>query len=139
MVSFTGFVIDRRSGNMMRSRRSLIGLLIVTLACAACTSKHLTPPAVRGWTRSDLKPVTQPAPIGDRFVLYSADGGQLSVTALDARTGKTVWTDTATTSGIAAGEGPTLTIAGRNVIYVHDGGQGLAQITAAAAADGHVI
>src|SRR5690349_21634841 len=74
-----------------------------------------------GWTRADLKPVTQPAVVGNRVVLDVAAAGGLRVIALDAATGQTVWSRDATTSSMAPGQAPSLAFAGANVIFVAKG------------------
>jgi outer membrane protein assembly factor BamB len=76
------------------------------------------PASAAGWARRDLRPVTQPAPVGARFLLYVAEAGGLSVTGLDAATGATVWSADASTSNIAPGVAPFPVIAGGNVIYL---------------------
>jgi outer membrane protein assembly factor BamB len=71
-----------------------------------------------GWSRTDLRPVSQPAVVGDRVVLLVGAGGGLRVMALDANSGATVWSRDATTSGMAPGEPPYLAIMGGDVLYL---------------------
>jgi hypothetical protein len=85
--------------------------LAVFAVCAA-------PASAAGWTRGDLHPVTQPAPVGAVFVLYVAEGGGLSATGLDAATGATVWSAEASTSQIAPGVTPSAVIAGANLVFL---------------------
>ena len=77
--------------------------------------------SVGAWKRTDLRPVTQPAVVGDRVLLYVVDGHRLRVIALDARSGATVWSDQAFQSGVTNGVPPYLTVADRKVIYVRGG------------------
>jgi outer membrane protein assembly factor BamB len=87
--------------------------------------------ASAGWSRTDLRPVTQPAAIGDRLLLYAANAGRLSVVALDARSGSTVWSEAAFPSFITQGVPPFLTVLRKKVIYVHRVGAFGAQLVAA--------
>jgi PQQ-like domain len=89
-----------------------------------------------GWKRTDLRPVTQPAPVGSVLVLYAAEGGGLSLTALDAATGATVWSVDASTSEIPPGVAPLPVIAGANVIYLARRIDGSTALTAADARTG---
>jgi hypothetical protein len=88
------------------------------------------------WSRSDLKPVTQPAPVGGRFVLYVARNGGLEVVALDASSGRTTWSDRASPSSITPGEVPGLAVVGREVVYVRALRGSIAQLVARDAATG---
>ena len=74
--------------------------------------------APKGWTRSDLEPINQPAAVAGRFVFYAAAHGRVSVMALDASDGHTVWAKPASTGGNAPGQPPTLVVAGRVVVYL---------------------
>jgi PQQ-like domain len=76
------------------------------------------PACAAGWTRGDLRPVTQPAPVGGLFVLFVVGDQQLSVVGLDAATGATVWSAAASTSDAAGGVAPALEVAGANVIFL---------------------
>jgi hypothetical protein len=89
-----------------------------------------------GWTRHDLKPVTQPAPAGGALVLYVAQNGGLRIVALDPQTGKTVWSDQASTSDAAPGQPPELAVVGGNVIYLRRVARFVAQIIEADAGSG---
>jgi hypothetical protein len=64
--------------------------VVVLIALADCGGKSLASPSPASvgsgrWTRSDLRPVTQPAGIDGRFILYAAGAGGLRVVALDSR------------------------------------------------------
>jgi hypothetical protein len=91
-----------------------------------------------GWSRRDLRPVTQPAVVGDRLLLYAANAGRLSVVALDARSGSTVWSQPAFPSFVTRGVSPFLTVVLRNVIYVRRVGAFGAQLVAADPRTGRV-
>jgi hypothetical protein len=88
------------------------------------------PAAAAGWTRGDLRPVTQPAPVGGLFVLFVVQDEQLSVIGLDAATGATVWSAAASTSDAAAGVAPALEVAGANVIFLAARSSDTAALTA---------
>jgi outer membrane protein assembly factor BamB len=108
---------------------------------AACSSPspargHAVP---AGWTRTDLNPVTQPAPVAGRFVLYASSGRQISVLGLNARTGATVWSDPTTPSIMATGVVPNLAVVGGVVIYLHRLGGQTADLVGADAATGRTI
>ena len=84
----------------------------------------------QGWARTDLRPVTQPAPVGGLFVLEAAQSGALSVVALDAETGATVWSARASTSAIVPGVAPELAVADGKVIYLAADGTSAAVVAA---------
>jgi PQQ-like domain len=112
---------------------------VAILACLSGRSGSVAgapAPSAAGWTRHDLKPVTQPAPAGGALVLYVARDGGLRIVALEAGTGKTVWSDAASTSGVAPGEPPGLALVGRNVIYLRKVARSVAQIVEADAKSG---
>src|SRR5205085_11358022 len=87
---------------------------------------------------ADVKAATQPAAVGDRFVVYAARRGLLQVVALDARTGSTAWSAAATPSQIAPGEPPVLTVIGGDVFYLGRRGGSLAELVARNVATGQV-
>jgi hypothetical protein len=108
-------------------------LMLRIAAWLAVFAVYGAPACAAGWTRADLRPVTQPAPVGARLVLYVAEGGGLTVTGLDAATGATVWSTEASTSEIVPGSAPVPVIAGANVIYLArriDGSAALAAVDA---------
>lgn len=84
--------------------------------------------ASAGWRRSDLRAVTQPVAVGNRFVVYVVHRGGLQVVALDAGTGATVWAAPATPSAIAPGEPPLLAVIDGDVFYLGRGGGSLADV-----------
>jgi outer membrane protein assembly factor BamB len=107
--------------------------VVATAAASILTCWVGTRPAsaqAPGWARPDLKPVTQPAVVGNRVVVYVAAGGGLRVVALDAGTGQTVWSYDASTSEMAPGEAPYLTFAGGNAIYLAKRPGSLVDVTA---------
>jgi outer membrane protein assembly factor BamB len=106
-------------------RRALTGVVALGLlaVCAQAASAN-------GWARTDLRPVTQPAPAGGLFVLAVAHGGGLSVVGLDARTGATVWSRSASTSDVTPGVAPNLVVAGGKVVYLAPDGSAAALVAA---------
>src|SRR5439155_11498659 len=93
----------------------------------------------KGWTRSDLEPINQPAAVAGRFVFYAAAHGRVSVMALDARDGHTVWAKPASTGGNAPGQPPTLVVAGRVVVYLGRGAGAAASLSAVDARSGKLL
>ena len=110
-------------------RRLALCSTILAIAAAA-------PASGAGWTRSDLRPVTQPAPAGSVLVVYVAEGGGLTITGLDAATGATVWSADASTSHIPPGVAPLPVIAGANVVYLARRLDGSVALTAVVAQTG---
>jgi hypothetical protein len=102
------------SAPMHPGRGAIAGVVAVAAVLAA--SAPAAP--AQGWTRPDLRPVTQPAPAGGLFVLEVAQGGGLAVVGLDAGTGATVWSNAASTSANAPGVAPELVVADGKVIYL---------------------
>jgi PQQ-like domain len=93
-----------------------------------------------GWRRLDLDPVSQPAAVAGRFVVYVARRDGLGVVALDARTGSTVWSAKASPSGDAPGEAPVLAVVGRRVVFFAPAGTpGFARLVARDARTGRVL
>ncbi len=89
--------------------------VLVTLSLAAAASPA---PAASGWTRADLGAVTQPAPVGSRFVFYAHHGTTLEVVALNARDGSTAWTAPAAPSNVTPGVAAELAVRGDTVFYL---------------------
>ena len=112
--------------------RGALSVLAVVVATVAPVK------TAAGWQRADVKAVTQPAAVGDRFVVYAARRGLLQVVALDARTGSTAWSAAATPSQIAPGEPPVLTVIGGDVFYLGRRGGSLAELVARNVATGQV-
>lgn len=94
-----------------------------------------------GWTRTGLGAVSQPAPVGSRFVLYAHRGDSLEVVALDARDGSTAWTAPASASHVTPGVPAELAVAGGMVFYLaaSPGAAGAARVVARAAASGKIV
>jgi hypothetical protein len=108
-------------------------LMLRIAAWLAVFAVYGAPACAAGWTRPDLRPVTQPAPVGARLVVYIAEGGSLDVIGLDAATGATAWSTEASTSDVVPGTAPVPVIAGANVIYLArriDGSTALAAVDA---------
>jgi hypothetical protein len=99
---------------------------VAGVAAVVAASAPAAPAA--GWQRSDLRPVTQPAPAGSLFVLEVAQSGGLAVVGLDAATGATVWSRRASTSEVTAGVAPVLVVAGGKVIYLAPDGSAAALV-----------
>jgi outer membrane protein assembly factor BamB len=96
-------------------------------------------PRAGGWSRDDLRPITQPAPIGGRLVLYVAGGGGMQIVGLDARSGATVWAHAASPSLVAPGQSPVLVTLSGLVIYLRQAGVPGAQLVGADPATGRVV
>lgn len=95
----------------------LVCVATVVSASVLIGSTHASPsPNGSGWLRSDLHPVTQPVAMGGKFVFYEAAKQRLRVIALDARSGKTVWSLPATVSHVTQGVAPELDVSGSRVI-----------------------
>lgn len=107
--------------------------------CSAIFAMIAAPAAGAGWARRDLRPVTQPAPVGSVFVAYIAHGAGLEITALNAATGATVWSAPATTSIITPGVAPVPAIAGADVIFLARDDDGDAVLTSADAQSGQLV
>src|SRR3954453_17596432 len=110
---------------MTSMRRTLALAAALTLTCAAGASAQ-TP----GWTRPDLKPVSQPVVAGDRVVLYVAADKGMRMLGLDAASGRTVWSVRASASEITPGEAPSLLVAGGAAIYFTKVADELSDLTA---------
>ena len=95
--------------------------------------------AASGWTRSDLRPITQPAPVAGRLVLYVAAGGGVRLIAVSARSGSTFWTRVATTSQIAPGSPPALAVVGETVFYLRKESGPIARLVGVAARSGREL
>jgi hypothetical protein len=57
-----------------------------------------------GWDDTTVHPVSAPVMISDRLVVYTADGGQLTLRAIDAASGATVWARPASVAQNTPGE-----------------------------------
>jgi hypothetical protein len=68
------------------------------------------------WQRTDLTPVTQPVAVDGAFVFYEASGRHLHLVALDARTGKTLWSKLASVSDLTQGAPLGLDHSGSKII-----------------------
>jgi hypothetical protein len=121
------------------SRATVVVLCtLVIVGCSGGGSKSArnatttTAPGPVGWTRADLRPVSQPVVVGGVFVLYvSADAG-VRVVALDPASGRTVWDAPAAVSAITAGVEPALGVFGELVTFLEPTGlAGAAKLVAA--------
>src|SRR4051794_27917062 len=98
------------------------------LAAALATASLIV--SAPGWTRPDLKPVTQPVVAGDRAVLYVAADKGLRLLSLDTASGRTVWSVRASASEVTPGEAPSLLVAGSAAIYMAKVSGELAELVA---------
>jgi hypothetical protein len=97
------------------------------------------PAAASAWSRRDLRPLTQPAPLAGRLVLLVAGGGGPQIIALDGRTGATVWSAGVSPSVIAPGEPPALASVGGLVVYLRRAGGQEAQLVGAEPSTGKIL
>ena len=133
--------------------RRWLWLPAIAVLAAGCSagSSHSTgqtstksPPTEKsaaGWVRSDLKPVTQPESADGLLLLYVQAGGGLQVDALDPKTGRTVWHDSASPGQITPGTPPVLGVAGSTVAYLRpvDNSTGTAELVGVDAATGRQL
>jgi hypothetical protein len=92
-----------------------------------------------GWDDTVVHPVTAPAVVGNRVVVYTADGGQLTIGAFDPITGATAWSLPASPSGQTAGEPFDVAHTADTVFYFKPGEDptsGLVQVAAVDVATG---
>jgi outer membrane protein assembly factor BamB len=109
-----------------------VGLVVLTSCSAggggddASSSTTSTSPKAtktdRGWTRSDLRPITQPLVVGTRLVLFAAGEDDPRLIGLDPATGSTVWQLDASASEVTPGVAPTVAAVGNTVVYLRDRG-----------------
>jgi len=104
-------------------------------AGSGSTTTKPPPTSVPAWTRSDLKPVTQPVVAGGLFVLYVAVPGGLGVVGLDAASGRSVWQAPASRGHTTPGVAPSLGVVGGNVVLFQSAAK-LEQLVALDAATG---
>jgi outer membrane protein assembly factor BamB len=92
------------------------------------------------WRRADLDPVSQPAAVAGRLVVYVARRGGLDVAALDERTGSTIWSSKASPAENAPGQPPLLAVVGSRVVFfAPTGSPELARLVARDAGTGRVL
>jgi outer membrane protein assembly factor BamB len=121
------------------------GLLLVVggaLAAASLAGSASSAVTGRGWTRTDVGAVSQPAPVGGKFAFYAQHRGALEVVALDAGTGSTAWAAPASPSAVTAGVPAELAVRGTTVFYLEGvgaPGNGAARVVAKDAASGNVL
>ena len=116
-------------GPCVRAAGRVLALLLLLLSATGAGALETGGAA---WSRTDLKPVSQPAVLEHRIVLYTAGAGDLWATGLDARSGRTVWQSKASPSFIAPGVAPGLAIAAGLVVYLRParGPDGAAEVAA---------
>jgi len=96
----------------------------------------------RGWSRTNLGAVSQPAPAGGKFVLYARQNDSLEVVALNADDGSTAWVAPASPSDVTPGVVATLAVRAGTVFYLETYGTptyGRARVVARDAASGNVV
>src|SRR4051812_34810585 len=105
----------------VRARGGSMRAAVALTVAAGVASSIAAAPAwaqVPGWKRTDLRPVSQPAVVGDRVMLLVGAAGGLRVIALDAASGATVWSHDASPWEMAPGEAPYLAIIGGEVVFL---------------------
>jgi hypothetical protein len=114
---------------------AIVAAAAIALAAlaAAAPARALQAPASPGWQRTDLRPLTQPAPAGGLLVMYAAQGGSLQVIAVDPGSGRTVWSRAASPASVTLGQTPELSVVGNTVIFL---GRGFGPDGAVTAVDG---
>jgi hypothetical protein len=95
-------------------RRVSLAILAILLPVTAAHAATL--PTKHRWRRPDLTPVTQPVPANGAFVFYDASGNHLRLVALDALTGKTLWSKPASASNETPGAAVALDRSGPRII-----------------------
>jgi outer membrane protein assembly factor BamB len=121
----------------LAAARLLVCAGIVFLVPAAARSAAA---GATGWRRLDLRPVSQPAAVGGRLVVYVARRDGLGIVALDARTGSTAWSSKASPSGNARGTAPGLAVVGKRVVFfAPTADPGIARLVARDARTGRVL
>jgi outer membrane protein assembly factor BamB len=126
-------MIDRL---MQALARPAVVLLVLAAGLVPAASGH---GVLKGWTRADLEPIDQPAAVAGRFVFYAAAHGRVSIVALDARNGHTLWTKPASTGANAPGQPPTLVVVGGVVVYLGSGAGPAASLSAVDARSGRLL
>jgi PQQ-like domain len=116
---------------------AIVGLV---LALTGSTAGHAAKGAGgRGWSRTDLHAVSQPAPIGQSLVVYAERNRRLRVIALDRRSGMTRWSAAASTSVNAPGVPPSFAVTDGNVVYLRPVVGPVAELVASAGASGRQL
>ena len=135
-----GHILTIRRSGAFAARTAVATLALAVLAAAPASARALQAPGVAGWQRTDLRPVTQPAPAGGLFVLYAAGPDRsLQLIAVDPGTGRTAWSRPASPSEVTPGEAPSLTVVGDTVIYLGRGFATNAAVTAVDARTGAIV
>src|SRR5258708_6883748 len=119
----------------------------VAAGVGGCGGTHSSPsaggPSVRsgsgGWSRADLKPVSQPAFVDGRFLLYAHTNGGLHLVALDARSGATAWSVDASPAAVAPGQPATFAVVGTEVIAFRETSGQIAELIARNTASGREL
>jgi PQQ-like domain len=92
-----------------------------------------------GWDDTVVHPVTAPAIVGNRVVVYTADAGQLTIRVFDPVTGATAWSLPASPSGQTPGQPFDVAHTADTVFYLKPGedpSSGLVQVAAVDVATG---
>jgi hypothetical protein len=154
LLVFPVFVIGRRRGlqslwaafvakpQIMRNRCSIAvvvsaGVAIVAApAIATSSASHSSRP---GWSRPDLHPVTQPAPAGNRVIVLVAARGRLRLLGLDSRTGRTRWSQPASTGDNAPGQPPLFALVRDRIVYLRAVAKSISRLAAADPLTGRTV
>jgi hypothetical protein len=108
--------------------------LAVSVALGACLpGSARAAGTVKAWSHTDLGAITQPAPVGGRFVFYAQRNRSLDVIALNALDGSLTWRAPATASDVTAGVAAALAVRSGVVFYLEPAGassSGIAQVVA---------
>jgi hypothetical protein len=138
----------RPRASLSRSWLSVVAVALVAVVVAVVVitrggsgsghklSSAGTPKAVSRPWRVAIHAVSQPAPVGGRFVAYAANAGKLSLVGLDATTGRTAWSLPASPSGVAPGTAPEVAVVGNRVVYLQAVNGNIATVAAADSATG---
>src|SRR5438552_5362652 len=91
-----------------------LSIISVAAVAAASSAMAVATPAAgttdHGWHRADLHAVTQPVAVGDRIIVLAARSGHLWLLGLDAKTGKTRWSQPSSPGDNAPGQPPLFAV-----------------------------
>ena len=121
-------------------KRSLA--LVLAALAVMFTGSASAAGGAHGWSHSGIGAITQPAPVGGRFVFYAQHAGSLEVLALDANDGSTAWVAPASPSYLTPGVPAVLAVRDGTVFYLEGVGPasiGGARVVARDVATGKVV
>jgi outer membrane protein assembly factor BamB len=120
-------------------------VLFISVAAVAVASSAVTVATSgisrteRSWRRADLHAVTQPVAVGDRIVVLASRSGRLWLVGLDAKTGKTRWSQAASPGANAPGQPPLFAVVANRIVYLHASKGLFAELSAADPRTGRTI